>query len=540
MSELTSMKEGAWRVLLRSSGYEEREPEKTATILEGITRGVNIDFEGDRHKSRRCVNIPISDVDEPKVNAAIEADVAAGKKAGPFDAPPFEHFTCSPIGAVPKRNSTKVRVIHHLSHPRGGDSINGSTKHVDQRLGSFDYATQLIRTLGAGCFLVKLDVEAAYKQVPVRPEDWPLLGFRWRGKWYYERVLPFGLKSSCRLWELYATALEHLFKRALGIECVVHYVDDFLFVVKDLSSAKEHLRRAYDLCDRLGLPIATDKTEGPATKLTFLGIELDTVTMTGSLSDEKLTYLHALLRDWEGRESATIKEVQSLEGALQWCTQVVRPGRSFLGRIRDWRKLMRDKGEGPHHITDEVRKDIRWWIRFAAKWNGVSLLYDVEWSEAKKLRLYTDACESGYGAAFGDRWIAGKWNEVQLSRARNPREPGSRSMPFLELLALVIAAATWGRTWTGKRIMFITDCSAVMYAVKDRRSAIARMMGPIRHLCELAAIHQFDFDCEWEPGLTNTIADALSRADWSKFRTLAPTASKQGDTAAHLPPFDEM
>ena len=96
---------------------------------------------------------------------------------------------------------------------------------------SFDKAVEAVVELGRGCLLIKLDVEAAYKQIAVRPEDWHLLGFKWLDKYYYERVLPFGLRSSCRLWDVFATALHYMFERHLGIEVVIHYVDDFLFVV---------------------------------------------------------------------------------------------------------------------------------------------------------------------------------------------------------------------------------------------------------------------------------------------------------------------
>jgi hypothetical protein len=49
----------------------------------------------------------------------------------------------------------------------------------------------------------------------------------------------------------------------LGIRHVVHYIDDFLFVVKELRTAQEHLRKALGLCTRVGLSMAADmyKTE---------------------------------------------------------------------------------------------------------------------------------------------------------------------------------------------------------------------------------------------------------------------------------------
>ena len=535
----------AWDILMRASGYSALEPDLARRILEGIRVGVPIDFTGDRAKSRHCDNLRITAVDEPKVNAVIEADVASGKKAGPFDEPPFLFFSCSPIGAVPKRGSAKIRVIHHLSFPRGGDSINGATTDEYCPLGTFDRAMEFIRELGPGCWLIKLDVEAAYKQIPVRPEDWPLLGFKWRGKYYYERVLPFGLKSSCRLWELYATALQHFFEQSLGITCVVHYIDDFLFVVKDVKLASDQLRRALGLCVRLGLPMAKDKTEGPTTQLTFLGIEIDTVAMEARLPEEKLLRLHSLLDEWIGRARATVTEMQSLEGVLQWCVKVVRPGRSFLHRIRKFCYGARERGEGPHTITDDVRADIGWWIRFARSWNGVSVLYEREWQEAVKLVLHTDASEWGYGARCGNQWIRGAWSQAQKNRATNTHPLDytrtTRSMPFLELLALVLAAATWGHLWRGKRIRFVTDCLPVRDNVRRRESPVARNMELLRHLATLAASHQFDFDCEWIAGATNVSADLLSRQDsLQEFLTTFPEADRVGTRAPSLPPFEEM
>jgi hypothetical protein len=534
------MKAEAWDICMRAMGYPDECPEAYARILGGIRVGVSIDFEGDRFISRTCVNLLISAENEPKVNAIILADVQAGKKAGPFDAPPFTHTSCSPIGCVEKAEAGKIRVIHHLSHPYGGDSINASTLHVDQEMGSFDQACEFIRSLGAGCYLVKLDVEAAYKQVPVRPEDWPLLGFKWRGKWYYERVLPFGLKSSCRLWELYATALHRMFERQLGIKCVVHYVDDFLFVVKELQTAQRQLAAALRHCAQLGLPMAAEKTLGPATQLTFLGIELDTITLTARLSEERLGRLHSLLMDWIGRTHATITQLASLEGVLSWCTKVVRPGRSFLARIRAWRKDRRLRGEGPHALTTDVLKDVDWWLRFGREWNGVSVMYDVHWQNADKLELFTDACETGFGASWGNSWLYGRFNPVQLSRANKRNKPGKRSISFLELLALVLAAAAWGDAWRGKKIRFRSDSTNVCFALRSRNSPVQRLMELVRHLATLAAKHQFDFDCVHIPGVLNVAADRLSRGDLPGFFKEVPTADPQPTPVPLLPRFSDM
>lgn len=537
----------AWDVLMKASKYSDKHPAYYKLILEGIKHGVEIDYIGNRMKNRRCNNLPISDVDESKVHAVILADVAAGIKAGPFDQPPFEHFSCSPIGCVPKRTPGEIRVIHHLSHPRSGDqdSINAHTLDTKTTLGSFDRATELVKQLGKGCWLIKIDVKAAYKLIRVRKADQPLLGFTWRNKYYYERVLPFGLRSSCRLWEWYATALHHIIEHHAGISRIVHYIDDFLFVLKYEEQAKKKLQTALSICDKLGVPIAGDKTEGPVNKLTFLGIEINTIDMTASLSEDRLLILQTLLSDWELKTAATVAELMSVEGVLQWCTKVVRPGRAFLERIREFKNRVKKFGEGPHKLDQEVIRDIRWWRNFASDWNGVSLLYDEQWTDAKVINLYTDACEDGFGCTLGNQWFCGRWTQDQINRAHNPNPsnlPGvkERSMPFYELLALVLAASTWGHQWKGMKIVFYTDCMPVMHAVDSLRSKSVRMMGPIRYLATLAAQHQFDYKCDWIAGKKNVLADALSRFDLDKFRENLPTAHIHPTPVIPLPPFDEM
>ena len=540
----TTMVEEEWRKELESSGYAAEFPDETAEIMSGIRIGVSIEFNGNRRRNRNCVNLRSATDDpiiEEKVNAVIMADVKAKKKAGPFDSQPFLYFSSSPIGAVPKKGTCKIRVIHHLSHPFRGDSINSSITEKYQPLGNFDAACVLIRRLGRGCWLIKLDVEAAYKQVPVREEDWPLLGFKWRGKFYYERVLPFGLTSSCRKWELYATALHYFLKKKFGVDCIVHYIDDYLFVLESRELAVHQLEAALSLCRRLGLPMSVEKTEGPTTSLTFLGIELDTVQMTARLSEEKLNALRVLLEQWRNKTCATATEIQSLAGVLNFACYVIRPGRAYKRRIYDAGEAARCNGAGLSRLSAGMKKDLQWWIRLAPQWNGVSLLDGQQWKDAPLIELYTDACDDGYGAVYGNEWFYGRWTEEELRRGRNKRNTTvSRSMPFFELLAAVKAAAAWCHLWRGKKITFRSDASTVVFALNNQNSRSNRNAGLVRHLSHLACTHQFDFRCVHVPGQLNTLADPLSRGRIQEFKSLHPTAEAEPCQQVALPPLHTL
>jgi hypothetical protein len=532
------MVEEVWRDYL-GRGYGAQFPNQAEEILHGITHGVDIEYTGDRKVNRRAPNqgSALTPAALIKVSSVIAADVAAGKKAGPFITAPFKYMSISPLGAVPKRGSTKLRVVHNLSHPFAGDSVNAHTRHVGITLGRFEHAAAMVRRHGRGCLMTKVDVEGAYKNVPVRRRDWHLLGFMWKQLFYYDRTLPFGLKSSCRKWELYATALHHFFQHEIGIDDVVHYIDDFFFAhPQDLALAKQQLQLALDLCARLGIPMSPDKTVGPCTRITFLGILLDSIAMTASLEPDRLVELHAYLDSWGEKTHATLQELQSLTGILSFASHVVAPGRTYLRRIIDHSAALgkRARAGGAHRsrslpIPESVRDDIGWWRHFSERWNGVSLLYEEEWTNAEKLTLFTDACLTGYGARCGSHWFQGRWSAEQLAASvRTERE----SMPFLELLALLFAAVTWGHLWHGRKIVFRCDCQPVVQALASRTSRSPDMMHLIRQLTMTAATHQFDFRVEHIAGVANVAADALSRYDMNVFWR---DCANQGVDAAPTP-----
>lgn len=57
-----------------------------------------------------------------------------------------------------------------------------------------------------------------------------------------------------------------------------------------------------DICSFLGVPLAPDKVVGPAQCVTYLGIEIDSRTMTARLPQDKLEKLKSLLAEWQNRK----------------------------------------------------------------------------------------------------------------------------------------------------------------------------------------------------------------------------------------------
>ena len=134
--------------------------------------------------------------------------------------------------------------------------------------------------------------------------------------------------------------------RQQGVEGIDHYLDDFVtFGPPDSEVCRENLGTIRRVCAGLGVPLAAEKTEGPSSCLTFLGIEIDTRAGVLRLPAEKLSRLCSTLRRWTGRKTCRRRQLESLIGQLQHAAQVVRPGRSFLRRMI----ALLSHSHRPHH-----------------------------------------------------------------------------------------------------------------------------------------------------------------------------------------------
>ena len=309
----------------------------------GLTYGFRIGFDRSKPLKPARQNLPSVKANSSAVNRYIEDEVALGKLR---HTPQSSVSHISPIGILPKRNQPgKYRLIVDLSSP-SGFSIND---RIDPTLCSLKYASvaqaaEMVRQQGKGALMAKLDLKAAYRMVPVHPEDQPLLGIEWKGETFMDLALPFGLRLAPKIF----TAIADRLAWALSMEGVhfsLHYLDDFFFcsTAGSLDCARA-LDVAIPLCDRLGFPVAPNNVKGPTTSIVFLGILIDSVKFTLSLPQDKLSRLKATISSWQSRRSASKHQLQQLLGHLNHAATVVRPGRSFL-------RALIEASKHPRHPT---------------------------------------------------------------------------------------------------------------------------------------------------------------------------------------------
>ena len=104
--------------------------------------------------------------------------------ADPFSSLPLPTLQCSPLGVVPKKDSSWC-IIMDLSSP-WGSLINDFIDKEDFSLhyATFDQALALVFSFGTWALMAKLDLKHTFCLCPVSPTDWDLLGMHWQGKFY--------------------------------------------------------------------------------------------------------------------------------------------------------------------------------------------------------------------------------------------------------------------------------------------------------------------------------------------------------------------
>ena len=158
----------------------------------------------------------------------------------------------------------------------------------------------------------------------------------WQGSYYYDKVLPFGLRGAPYLFNQLSEAIEWILLTKCSISFVCHILDDFLIIepasesLSPSEGCKQSLSSMLLTLRNLCIPTAAEKTQGPCTCLEFIGIILDSVRMEARLPYHKVERILTSLDNFKSKKSCTLREMQAFIGTLNFACRVVPPGRPFL------------------------------------------------------------------------------------------------------------------------------------------------------------------------------------------------------------------
>ncbi len=410
---------------------------------------------------------------------------------GPFDTPPFETFGISPIGVATRKFS----------------------------------AITMIKNVGRGAWLAKVDITSAFKVMPIHPDFWHLFGIRWRGRFYFSVRLTFGCRSSPKIFDMLSEAICWILSNNYSVPHLIHLLDDFLIISPPDAIPAKNITTVQRIFTELGVPIAQEKSLGPTQFIEFLGINLDSVKFQASLPKEKIDRIILVASSFAEGHNCSKYDLLSLLGHFNFAMRIIPQGRPFISHLLALASSV-------HALDDQIiinqacHNEISLWITFLKQWNGLTFFYSDLVFLPDDIQLFTDAAPSvGFGGYYQGRWFASPWPPQMRD--------SPQSSALFELYPLVIAAFLWGKNWTSSSILVHCDNEATVHCINKGRSHSLALMPLLRRLIWISACDQFIITAKHIPGSKNLIADSLSRFMFQKFRALAPEANPSPTPVPH-------
>ena len=363
-------------------------------------------------------------------------------------------------------------------------------------LPSVDALANRVSSLGSGCKLFKLDLQWGYRQLFLDPKDICWVGYVFKGKFYFDCTLSMGSKSNARCCQMvtYAAVFIHT---KYGY-FLINYLDD-LGGCEQEEIAEDAFKHLQFVLTSMGLKAVPHKTIAPCTNMVFLGIEVNMVTMTLLIPEAKWREIQVVLKDWESKVEASLKDVQKLAGLLNFTCRCVKSGRVYLSRILNFLRQLNRREVTT--IPRSVKLDIKWWREFAHKFNGVSLITDVNWS-VPDVVVSSDSClEGGGGYAQGD-----------FFHAKFPRRIVQLNLNInqLECIVITLALKLWSGKLKRKKIKMFCDNQVTVSALQACFSRDTIIQKCLRTIHQFTAWFSFKVKQVFLQGEKNRISDTLS------------------------------
>ena len=442
-----------------------------------------------------------------QIQQYIDRELEFQTMLGPFpDIPVRDRVAVSPMSTRQKAEPHKRRIISDLSWPPGWSVNDGIppdeyvTGPINLRYPTIDDLCRRAVQLGPGVTGFKKDMTRAFRQFMICPMDWFLLGSYWNNQFYFDKVGVMGCRTAPFCCQSMTSLIRH-FIQNMGY-WLKNYVDDFMGL-----EYEQQAWLAYSALERLlrdtGVHEAEEKSVAPTTMIVFLGILFDLIEFQISIPKQKIQQTLELVREMSEALSVSLKTMQRLLGKLQFVGTCVRPGRVMIMRLLD-SITGRTDDTSSIEVTENMRKDLRWWMQLLQSYNGVSMMW---FTGDRKIdqSLSSDACLTGYGIFSQGQYAFGEFPKKYLNN-------NQYSITQLEMIALVVAVKLLIHNIRGKKVLMMCDNKAVVEIIMHGRSHNCILQQWLRELTYFTALNDCWVQVVHIKSVDNRKADWLSRA----------------------------
>eukprot|EP00794_Sanderia_malayensis_P014575 gene14575-16077_t len=349
------------------------------------------------------------------------------------------------------------------------------------------------------CWMASIDLKDAYYSVKIHDTDQKYLKFYYQDQLYKYTVYPNGLAFCPRKFtKLLKLVLSTLRKKGL-ILCA--YIDDLLLVATTYEKCVAAVLDTIKILDSLGFVVHTEKSIfSPQNHITFLGFEINSISMKITLTKEKVEKMVHLISVLIAQPAPTIREVAKVIGYIISSLPAVRCGQCHYRQIENDKISSLKAAQGNFdrimHLSDTAIIELRWWV------NNIPHAYNFINKSTADITINSDASLLGWGAVMGDTSTGGHWTPGESQNHIN----------YLELLAVYFALKSFKSHIVGKHVKIMIDNTTAVAVVNNMGTCHSVMCNSIA--CEIWLFCEDNniwLTAAHIPGSENTVADLESR-----------------------------
>ena len=462
-----------------------------AWVVEALRVGYRIPFDRRPPLSERPLSLPAYSPQSIK-GVALTQELQTLLRKGAVEPAPQSPGFYSRLFLVQKASGL-WRPIIDLSTLN--DYITSSHFHMET-------PQSVLRSIRPGDWMVSLDLQDAYLQVPVHHDSRRYLRFVVAGKSYQFRVLCFGLTTAPQVFTRIMAPVSAILHK-YGVR-MLRYLDDWLILASTELACLQSRDRLLSICTELGIQVNLTKSSlVPTQSLVYLGMEIRSLPFIARPTPIRVSNLLRLIEEFLStpsppaslwRRCATYRP--SLFSSL---TLLVSGG---MLRMRLLQLCLKDQWD---FLDDQFqvswsplcREDLLWWARVAQLREGVSLSLPVP-----DVSFFSDASDVGWGALVGEHHASGLWSPHQKTLSINLRE----------LLAVQYGLKALEHLLVGLSVaLFCDNTTTVAYLRRSGGTFSSTLNATAREILLWAENHRVRLLPQFIMGSSNVTADALSR-----------------------------
>ena len=281
-------------------------------------------------------------------------------------------------------------------------------------------------------------------------------------------------------------------------------------MAESVSLLMSHLNCVLYILRSLGFLVNEKKSIlAPSQEIEFLGLVIDSVSLSFSLPTVKVDKVIQLCEKALRAERISLRELASLLGNFSWAIPTVPFAQAHYRILQRFFISESRKFNGNLNkvvsLPPFAKKDIDWWFSNLRSFNGKTMI-----SDEPDVVIFSDASLTGWGACCEEITTRGPWILADKSRHINE----------LELLGAFYALQVFTQHSSDISVqLYLDNSTAVSYINKcggTRSKALCDLASCVINWCEFRNIQLSAFHL---PGSLNVVADCESRSamdasDW--------------------------